>query len=160
MNRVTTGLAVMVSFVACAGKRTAEQTPPGAPARVPTAKSAGVQTRELTYQQGDTAFQGFIAWPAGQRGQRPGVLVAHEWWGHNQHARDQTVRLAEAGYVGFALDVYGKGRVTTDHKDAEAFASEALKNPALLRARFEAGARSAYARSSHSKARSVSPRPA
>jgi dienelactone hydrolase len=64
------------------------------------------------------------------------VIVVHEWWGHNQHARNQAIRLAKAGYVGFALDMYGKGKVTSHPKDAQAFATEATKDPQVVKARF------------------------
>jgi dienelactone hydrolase len=99
---------------------------------------ARVQTREVEYRQGDTVLKGFIAWNDAATGKRPGVLVVHEWWGLNEHARNQARRLAEAGYVGFALDMYGNGRVTTHPKDAQAFAAEATKDPAVLAARFNA----------------------
>jgi dienelactone hydrolase len=101
-------------------------------------KDATVKTRELDYRAGDTALQGFIAWDDAARGRRPGVLVVHEWWGMNEHARNQARRLAEAGYVGFALDMYGKGKVTTHPQDAQAFVSEVTKDPAVLAARFNA----------------------
>jgi len=101
-------------------------------------KDATVKTRELEYRAGDTALQGFIAWDDAARGRRPGVLVVHEWWGLNEHARHQARRLAEAGYVGLALDMYGKGKVTTHPQDAQAFVSEVTKDPAVLAARFNA----------------------
>lgn len=41
------------------------------------------------------------------------IIVVHEWWGQNQHARDQALRLAKEGYLAFALDMYGKGKMTT-----------------------------------------------
>jgi dienelactone hydrolase len=103
-----------------------------------SAASAEVQTREVEYKQGDTVLVGLIAWDGAATGKRPGVLVVHEWWGHNEHARNQARRLAEAGYVGFALDLYGKGKVTTHPKDAEAFMTEATKDPAVIAARFNA----------------------
>ena len=101
-------------------------------------ESATVKTREIEYRQGDTVLQGFIAWDDTAPGKRPGVLVVHEWWGHNEHARNQARRLAEAGCVGFALDMYGKGKVTTHPQEAQAFASEATKDPAVVAARFNA----------------------
>ncbi len=103
-----------------------------------TAARAEVKTKVIDYSQGDTALQGFLAWDDAARERRPGVLVIHEAWGENQHARDQAVRLARAGYVGFALDMYGKGKVTTHLEDAKAFMAEASKDPAVVRARFEA----------------------
>jgi dienelactone hydrolase len=99
---------------------------------------AEVKTRVIDYSQGGTPLQGFLAWDDSAQGKRPGVLVIHEWWGQNQHARNQAVRLAKAGYVGFALDMYGKGKVTTHPQDAQAFMQEAKKDPAVVRARFDA----------------------
>ena len=97
---------------------------------------AEVETKEVTYRQGDTELQGFFAWDGSAKGRRPGVLVVHEWWGHNPHARNQAMRLAKAGYVGFALDMYGKGKLATHPEDAQAFATEASKDPQLVKARF------------------------
>ena len=102
------------------------------------AARAEVRTRAIEYSQGDTPLEGFLAWDDSAAGERPGVLVIHEWWGQNQHARNQAVRLARAGYVAFALDMYGKGRVATHPEDAKAFMQEATRDPAVVRARFEA----------------------
>lgn len=103
-----------------------------------SAASAEVQTREIEYKQGDTVLVGLMAWDGAAKGKRPGVLVVHEWWGHNEHARTQAKRLAEAGYVGFALDMYGKGKVATHPAEATAFMAEATKDPATVAARFNA----------------------
>jgi len=97
---------------------------------------AEVETKEVTYKQGETELQGFFAWDGAAKGKQPGVLVVHEWWGHNQHARNQAKRLAQAGYVGFALDLYGKGKLATHPPEAQAFVAEATKDPAVMKARF------------------------
>lgn len=120
------GLALVVAWLAFA---------PQAP-RAPRAPK--IQTREVEYRQSGTVLKGFIAWDDAVSGKRPGVLVVHEWWGLNDHARNQARRLAEAGYVGFALDMYGAGKVTTHPQDAQAFATEATKDPAVVAARFNA----------------------
>ena len=99
---------------------------------------AEVKTKEVEYKQGSTVMQGFLAWDDAQRGKRPGVVIVHEWWGHNQHARNQATRLAQAGYVGFALDMYGKGKLAKHPQDAKAFVAEATKDPVEERARFTA----------------------
>lgn len=100
--------------------------------------SAEVKTEELEYKQGDTPLQGFVAWDAAQSGKRPAVLLVHEWWGHNQHVRNQAIRLAKAGYVAFALDMYGKGKVTTHPADAKTFMQEASADFPREKARFDA----------------------
>jgi dienelactone hydrolase len=99
---------------------------------------AEVKTEVIEYKQGDTPLQGFVAWDDAVKGKRPGILIVHEWWGLNQHARDQAVRLAKAGYVGLALDMYGKGKVATHPPDAKAFMAEATANFDTEKARFEA----------------------
>ena len=38
-------------------------------------------------------------------GKRPGVLVVHEWWGHNDYVRTRARMLAQMGYTAFALDM-------------------------------------------------------
>jgi dienelactone hydrolase len=103
-----------------------------------TAAFAEVKTKEVEYTQGTTILQGFVAWDDTFAGTRPGVLVVHEWWGHNEHARTQAIRLARAGYVGFALDMYGKGKLAKHPQDAQAFMSEVTGNAATMQARFEA----------------------
>lgn len=103
------------------------------------AAHAEVKTQEVEYDSDGTPLQGFFAWDDALTAKRPGVLVIHEWWGHNQHARNQAIRLAQAGYVAFALDMFGKGKVTTHPADAQAFVAEATSDAARLKARFEAG---------------------
>src|SRR3954469_25610900 len=105
---------------------------------IASAAFAEVKTKEVEYKQGDTVLQGFVAWDDAASGKRPGVLVVHEWWGHNQHARNQAIRLAKAGYVGFALDLYGKGKVAEHPKDAQAMSTALMKDPAVVKARFDA----------------------
>jgi dienelactone hydrolase len=100
--------------------------------------SAEVRTKVVDYTVGGVALQGLIAWDDAARGKRPGILVVHEWWGHNEHARASARRLAEAGYVGFALDMYGKGKVAAHPDEAMKFMTEATKDPAVVGARFSA----------------------
>ena len=63
----------------------------------------------LDYAAGETACEAYVA-HAGADGRRPAVLVAHQWAGQTDAERGAADRLAALGYVGFAIDVYGKGR--------------------------------------------------
>ncbi|MDC0685680.1 dienelactone hydrolase family protein [Sorangium atrum] len=47
----------------------------------------------------------------------PAVVLLHEWWGLNDHVRATMERLAEAGFVALALDLY-HGKVTDDPSEA------------------------------------------
>lgn len=103
-----------------------------------TAATPNVQTREVSYEQDGTPLQGMLAWDANMTTPRPGVLVVHEWWGHDTHTRNQAKRLAESGYVAFALDMYGDGKLAEHPEDAQKFMAEATANPAVVAARVAA----------------------
>jgi len=103
-----------------------------------TPSHAAVKSRVVEYEAGGVPLQGYLAWDDAAKGRRPGVLVVHEWWGHNQHARNAADKLAKAGYVAFALDMYGKGKVTTHPDSAQAFAAEAMKDATAIPGRFDA----------------------
>ncbi|SFR47323.1 Dienelactone hydrolase [Marinobacter gudaonensis] len=97
---------------------------------------ADMQTKTIEYTIGDTTFTGYMAWDDDSENKRPGVLVVHEWWGHNEFAREQAERLAAAGYTAFALDMYGSGKLA-DHPDtAQKFMQEATKDIEQVKARF------------------------
>lgn len=61
-------------------------------------------TQELAYDSNNPEAHGYLALPAG--GEGPGVLVLHAWWGLNETIRSVCTRLAGAGFVAFAPDLY------------------------------------------------------
>ncbi len=65
---------------------------------------------------------GYLATPTAGTG--PGVVVLHEWWGLTQTFREVCDRLAEAGFVALAPDLY-RGKTTTVVEEADAL-SDAL----------------------------------
>ncbi len=73
-----------------------------------------IHTRLIEYSNGATLFEGFLAWDDQISGPRPGVLVAHTIAGRSELEERRAVMLAELGFVGFAVDVYGKGTQTTN----------------------------------------------
>jgi dienelactone hydrolase len=99
---------------------------------------AAVQGKEVTYSANGTNLKGYIAYDDAVNGKRPGILVIHEWWGHNEYARKRARMLAEQGYTALALDMYGDGKQAHHPDDAGKFASEVSKNAALAKARFDA----------------------
>ncbi|MFC1748241.1 dienelactone hydrolase family protein [Pseudomonadota bacterium] len=99
---------------------------------------AKVVSQELDYKSGDTVLKGFIAFDDAIKGKRPGVLVVHEWWGHNDYARKRATQLAEMGYVALAVDMYGDGKQAAHPDDAKKFSSEIAQNMDVGKARFMA----------------------
>lgn len=103
-----------------------------------TSAQAEVITKEIDYKEGDTTMKGMLAYDDDIKGKRPGVLIVHEWWGHNKHARDKAEMLAKEGYVAFAVDMYGDGKTADHPDDAGKFSSAVAGNMPLAKARFEA----------------------
>ncbi len=96
---------------------------------------AKVQTKTIPYQHGDVALEGFLAWDDSVQGSRPGILVVHEWWGLNDYARQRARQLAELGYVAFAVDMYGAGKVTNHPDQAGAWMKQVQANVSQWQAR-------------------------
>ncbi len=68
-----------------------------------------MRTQLNEYREGDTTYESYVAWDAAVSGRRPCVLVAHQWAGLSEHERAVAEGFAAQGYVGVAIDVYGKG---------------------------------------------------
>jgi dienelactone hydrolase len=105
---------------------------------VAAAAQAAVQGKEVSYSANGTTLKGYIAYDDAVKGKRPGILVIHEWWGHNEYARRRARMLAEHGYTALALDMYGDGKQAHHPDDAQKFSSEVAKNAVLAKARFDA----------------------
>ncbi len=99
---------------------------------------AEIVEKEIDYRDGKVRLRGFLAYDDSISGKRPGVLVVHEWWGHNAYARDRARRLAALGYTAFALDMYGKGVIARHPKDAGKFSGAFNDNRRLMVSRFNA----------------------
>jgi dienelactone hydrolase len=100
--------------------------------------NASLVGEEVSYQAGDTTLKGYIAYNTALEGRRPGVLVVHEWWGHNDYARERAERLAALGYTALAVDMYGDGKTAEHPDDAGKFAGAVRQNLPLMKERFEA----------------------
>lgn len=68
-----------------------------------------LEKRHIDYSDQGVPLQGYLAYDASKSGKRPAVLVAHQWGGRDEFVGGRAEALAEAGYVGFALDMFGKG---------------------------------------------------
>lgn len=93
---------------------------------------------EVTYNTETTAMKGYMAFDQNMEGKRPGVVVVHEWWGHNEYMRERADMLAEQGYVAIAVDMYGNGKQAAHPDDAGKFAGEVFANLDEAKARFDA----------------------
>jgi len=65
-------------------------------------------TEKLEYQDGDTLLEAYVAYDDSASGQKPAVLISHDWTGRRDFATGKADEMAKLGYVGIAIDMYGK----------------------------------------------------
>lgn len=90
----------------------------------------------FAYHDGQHALEGYLAYPtAPSKSPRPVVLVAHAWAGQDEFARSKAHMLADLGYIGFAIDVYGKGKRGSTPEENSALMTPWVQDRAALRTR-------------------------
>ena len=96
-----------------------------------------IQTRTIDYQDGDVDLQGYLAWDDAVDGKRPGVMIAHAWAGRSDFENGKAEALAKLGYVGFALDNFGRGILGTNTEENSALIQPFLDDRAMLQGRMQ-----------------------
>ena len=127
-------VAALVAFASCKPKTeknvAAEETSAELPFKL--------KKQQVAYATDSTNLKGYIAYDENLAGKRPGVLIVHEWWGHNDYVRQRADMLAELGYTAMALDMYGDGKLADHPEDAGKFAGAVMSNLQEAKARFNA----------------------
>jgi dienelactone hydrolase len=96
---------------------------------------AAVKTKKVEYKFDGVTFVGHLYWDDASKDKRPGVLVVHEWWGLDDYAKMRAEMLAKMGYVAFACDMYGDGKVAAHPEDAGKMATMVRQNLDVWRGR-------------------------
>ena len=91
--------------------------------------------RLIEYTHDGATLEGYMAWNDSRRGRRPAVLVSHAWAGRSPLECAKARELAELGYCGFALDLYGKGVLGSGPEENAGLMKPFLEDRALLQAR-------------------------
>src|SRR5262249_26247770 len=68
-----------------------------------------MNTQYLDYTVGELNCEAYVEYDESQKSKRPYVIVSDQWSGQSDAERKKAEQLAQLGYVGFAIDIYGKG---------------------------------------------------
>lgn len=90
---------------------------------------------KFEYTDGETIFEGYWASRHDSKSTRPCVLVGHAWSGPGEPFNQLAETLASRGFIGFAIDVYGKGQRGKVDADNSHLMNPLLNDRALLRKR-------------------------
>ena len=96
-------------------------------------------THHLEYQHDKAVLEAFIAKPEGVTGKRPAVLLMHAWHGRDAFVEKKAQAFAAKGYVGIALDNYGKGILGKSKEENMTLMSPLMADRNFLAARLKAG---------------------
>lgn len=94
-----------------------------------------MKTEDIEYQADGARLVGYLAVDDSRPGKRPGVLVAPEGGGLVDLTKSIARRLAEAGYVAFAMDYYGDGKPLSDMNEVMPRIMAFMADPGTIRAR-------------------------
>jgi len=97
-----------------------------------------IEVTPVEYRHEDALLEGVAAFDAASEKPRPVVLVAHAWGGRDEFAIQKARALAQLGYVGFAIDLYGKGILGTSKEENRSLMQPFLEDRLLLQARMDA----------------------
>jgi len=92
-----------------------------------------MKTETVNYQATDIELEGYLAYPDEE--QAPLVLIAHTWAGKDDFVHERAEDLAALGYVGFAVDMYGNGKVGSDTEENQSLMAPLLSDRDVLKDR-------------------------
>jgi dienelactone hydrolase len=94
-------------------------------------------TTLVPYTDGSCALEGFAAHTIPEK--RPLVILCHAWNGRDQFTCEKAEMMARWGYVGFAIDMYGKGVIGKSKEENAALKKPFIEDRALLQRRLLKG---------------------
>lgn len=101
--------------------------------------NAAIVKKSVEYNMAGKKYEGYVAYDDAKKGNQPGILVVHNWMGITDETKSKADKLAELGYVAFAVDIYGKSVRPKNAEEAGALATGFKKDRASLRNRMHQG---------------------
>ena len=92
-----------------------------------------MKTETVNYQAKNIDLKGYVAFPDVDNA--PLVLIAHTWAGKDEFVHQRAEDLAALGYVGFAVDMYGNGKVGADTAENESLMTPLVSDRDMLKDR-------------------------
>ncbi|MFN4150312.1 MAG: dienelactone hydrolase family protein [Candidatus Sericytochromatia bacterium] len=96
-----------------------------------------IKTQLINYSDSKNTFEGVIAYDDDLQGKRPVILVSHTFNGQSKFEEDKAIELAKMGYLGFAIDLYGKGKRGTVPEESQKLMDELNNDRKLLLERIQ-----------------------
>ena len=93
-----------------------------------------ITQRAVDYDHDGTALEGFLTAPEGDS-PRPGVVICHAWAGRSAFENSYAEKVADLGYAGFAIDLFGKGVLGSSKEENQKLIEPFIKDRDFLKRR-------------------------
>jgi dienelactone hydrolase len=97
-----------------------------------------IVSNTVAYMDSDVVLEAFFAFDDSLSGRRPAVLINHTWVGRDDFVAEKAKKLATLGYVGFAVDMYGKGVLGSGPEENMKLMQPFMADRAMLQQRMKA----------------------
>jgi dienelactone hydrolase len=94
-----------------------------------------IVSNTVRYLDGDVLLEAFFAYDDSFSGRRPAVLINHTWAGRDNFVAEKAKKIAALGYVGFAVDMYGKGVLGASAEENAKLMQPFMENRGMLQTR-------------------------
>ncbi len=131
-NLFLAALMAMLVFTSCKDKQKSSNT------EKTVTETIELEAEEVEYSTDSINMKGYLVHNKNMVEKRPGIIVIHEWWGHNDYVRERADMLAQLGYTAMAIDMYGDGKQAAHPEDAGKFSGVVSNNVPLATVRFDA----------------------
>lgn len=98
-----------------------------------------IVSNTVGYLDGGVLLEAFFAFDDAITERRPAVLICHAWGGRDEFVAEKAKRIAELGYVGFAIDMYGKGVLGNNSEQNSKLMQPFMADRGMLQKRIKAG---------------------
>jgi dienelactone hydrolase len=106
-------------------------------------KPSKIKEETVTYVSDGVTCKGYVAYDESIKGKLPVVIVVHEWWGLNDYPKIRARQLAALGYLAFAVDMFGGGKIAVNPQEARQYTTPFYSDPKLAKSRIDAGIKKA-----------------
>lgn len=89
-----------------------------------------IKDASISYTHQNTLLEGFVAYSTDKK--RPLVLLCHSWRGRDDFICEKAKVIASLGYVGFAIDMYGKGVLSKSNEESVILKKPFIDDRSLL----------------------------
>ncbi|MEM9618132.1 MAG: dienelactone hydrolase family protein [Pseudomonadota bacterium] len=92
-----------------------------------------ITTRTVDYEIDGVSYEAVLA--SNGADAKPGVMICHAWAGRSDFEVDKAKALAELGFTGVAVDLYGKGVLGSSTEECQALMTPFVEDRPMLQSR-------------------------